>query len=198
MSVAASLKNIFGKKHSSEDDPSVTQEMSLGPDASTASIEAGSTQGIDRSRVDPDSVDDSIDAIEQADEAELITVPLLGRRTTATHQRVLFLLLAASLIVLGGVAIFAVNQADKVARQVAGTGTSLMQSQRLAKSVSQALIGSPQAFPDVQESAKVLASTVRALKNGDPGLGLAAVGNELQPDVEKIVPLMERAEKNAA
>src|SRR6478736_4996649 len=198
MSVAASLKNIFGKKDLSDEDPSITQEMSLGPDASTASIEAGSTQGIDRSRVDPDSVDDSMDAIDQQDEAELISVPLLGRRTTAMHQRILFTMLSLSLVVLGSVAIFAVNQADKVARQVAGTGTSLMQSQRLAKSVSQALIGSPQAFPDVQESAKVLASTVRALKNGDPGLGLAAVGNELQPDVEKIVPLMERAEKNAA
>ena len=163
MSVAASLKNIFGKKDLSDEDPSITQEMSLGPDASTASIEAGSTQGIDRSRVDPDSVDDSIDAIDQVDEAELISVPLLGRRTTATHQRVLFSLLAASLFVLGGVAFFAVNQADKVARQVAGTGTSLMQSQRLAKSVSQALIGSPQAFPDVKESAQVLARTVRAL-----------------------------------
>jgi twitching motility protein PilJ len=71
-------------------------------------------------------------------------------------------------VVLGSVAIFAVNQADKVAQQVAGTGTSLMQSQRLAKSVSQALIGSPQAFPDVKESAEVLASTVRALKAATP------------------------------
>ena len=93
MSVAASLKNLFGKKDPSEADPSITQEMSLGPDAS-ASIEAGSTQGI-RSVNDPDSVDDSIDSIEEVDQAELISVPILGRRTTATHQRVLFLLLAA-------------------------------------------------------------------------------------------------------
>jgi twitching motility protein PilJ len=195
MSVAASLKNLFGKKDPSDADPSITQEMSLGPDAS-ASIEAGSTQGIDRSRTDPDSVDDSIDSIEEVDQAELITVPLLGRRTTATHQRVLFTLLSFSLVVLGSVAIFAVNQADKVAQQVAGTGSSLMQSQRLAKSVSQALIGSPQAFPDVKESADVLARTVRALKSGDATLD--AVGRDMQSDVEKIVPLMERAEKNAA
>ncbi|MDB5859229.1 MAG: pilJ, partial [Ramlibacter sp.] len=198
MSVAASLKNLFAKKDSSEADPSVTQELSLGPDATTASIEAGSTQGIDRSQRDADSIDDSIDSVEEVDEAELISVPLLGRRTTVTHQRVLFLLLAASLVVLGAVAIYAVNQADKVAQQVAGTGSSLMQSQRLAKSVSQALIGSPQAFPDVKESADVLAKTVRALKAGDPNLHLAAVGSELQPEVEKIFPLMERAEKNAA
>ena len=45
-----------------------------------------------------------------------------------------------------------------------------MQSQRLAKSVSQALIGSPQAFPEVRESADVLAKNVRGLKNGDDNL----------------------------
>lgn len=186
------LKNLFGKKHE-EADPSVTQDLSLGnPDAS-ASIEAGSTQGIGG---DPDSID-SIETLDEIDEAELISVPLLGRHTTATHQRVLFTLLSLALVVLGSVAIFAVNQADKVAQQVAGTGSSLMQSQRLAKSVSQALIGSPQAFPDVKESADVLARTVRALKAGDPAIGLAAVSPELQGDLDKIVPLMERAEKNA-
>ena len=40
----------------------------------------------------------------------------------------------------------------KGSAQVAATGQALMQSQRLAKSVSQALVGSPQAFPEVRES----------------------------------------------
>ena len=186
-----SLKNLFSKKQPEEADPSVTQELSLGaPDpSSTAAIEAGSTQ-------DPDTLgDDSI--TDEVDAAELIRVPILGRRTTATHQRILFVLLSFALIVLGSVAVFAVNQADQVAQQVAGTGSSLMQSQRLAKSVSQALIGSPQAFPDVQESAAVLARTVRGLRTGDAQLNLSPVAEDLQGDLEKIVPLMERAEKNA-
>jgi twitching motility protein PilJ len=80
---------------------------------------------------------------------------------------------------------------------VANTGQSLMQSQRLAKSVSQALVGSAQAFPDVKESADVLARAVRGLKGGDDALRLQPVAAELQEDVDKIVPLMERAEKNA-
>ncbi|HEY0824262.1 MAG TPA: methyl-accepting chemotaxis protein [Ramlibacter sp.] len=190
MSASFSLKNLFGKKPSDEADPSVTQELSLGaPDPTTATIEAGSTQN--ESTLGDDSVN------EEVDQAELITVPFLGRRTTATHQRVLFTLLSLSLVVLGSVAIFAVNQADKVAQQVAGTGNSLMQSQRLAKSVSQALIGSPQAFPDVKESAQVLAQTVRGLQSGDTNLRLAPVGQELQGDLDKIIPLMQRAEKNA-
>ena len=73
-----------------------------------------------------------------------------------------------------------------------------MQSQRLAKSVSQALVGSPQAFPDVKDSAGVLARTVRGLKSGDESLNLTAVSADLQGDVEKMTPLMEQAEKNAA
>jgi twitching motility protein PilJ len=190
MSVVFSLKNLFGKNPPEEADPSVTQDLSFGtPDPTTATIEAGSTQN--ESTIGDDSV------VEEVNQAELISVPLLGRRTTATHQRILFTLLSFSLVVLGSVAIFAVNQADKVAQQVAGTGNSLMQSQRLAKSVSQALIGSPQAFPDVKESAQVLAQTVRGFKEGDANLRLAPISEDLQADLQKIFPLMQRAEKNA-
>ncbi|MDE2607537.1 MAG: type IV pili methyl-accepting chemotaxis transducer N-terminal domain-containing protein [Burkholderiales bacterium] len=191
MSVVFSLKNLFGKKPTAEEaDPSVTQELSLGsPGPSTATIELSSAQS------DTQLGEESID--EEVDEAELISVPLLGRRTTVTHQRTLFTLLALSLVVLGGVAIYAVNQADKVAKQVAGTGNALMQSQRLAKSVSQALIGSPQAFPDVKESSEVLARTVRGLKDGDAALSLTPVTQDLLPDLEKILPPVTRAEKNA-
>ncbi|MDP3606150.1 MAG: methyl-accepting chemotaxis protein, partial [Polaromonas sp.] len=84
------------------------------------------------------------------------------------------------------------------AQQVAATGQSLMQSQRLAKSVSQALVGSAQAFPEVRQSSDVLAQTVRGLRSGDQSLRLEAVAPELQPDVDVVTPLMERAEKNAS
>ncbi|GAB3771360.1 chemotaxis chemoreceptor PilJ [Ramlibacter monticola] len=189
---AFSLKNLFAKKQPDEADPSVTQELSLGaPDATTAAIEAGSTVHDDSDSIDDDSI------IEHVDEAELVSIPLLGRRPAASHQRVLFGALAVSLAALGTIAFIAVRESDRVAQQVAGTGQSLMQSQRLAKSVSQALIGSPQAFPDVKESSEVLAQTVRGLKDGNDEIRLAAVGSDLQADIVKIVPLMERAEKNA-
>ncbi len=125
---------------------------SMGPTSSNNAISMGPA--------DPDSLaDDESTRLEEPEEAELISVPLLGRRTIVTHQRILFTLLSMALVVLGSVAVFAVRQADTVAQQVAGTGQSLMQSQRLAKSVSQALVGSAQAFPDVKESADVLAKT---------------------------------------
>ena len=129
---------------------------------------------------------------------DLLALPLLGRRTITEHQRILLALLGLSVLVIGVVAYRALSQAEVVAQGVAATGQALMQSQRLAKSVSQALVGSAQAFPDVRESSDVLAKNVRGLKSGDASLRLEAVNEELQPDIEKVVPLMERAEKNAA
>ena len=129
---------------------------------------------------------------------DLLRLPILGSQTIAHHQRTLLILLGVSVLVLAIVAYRALNQADTVAQQVAATGQSLMQSQRLAKSVSQALVGSAQAFPDVKESSDVLAKAVRGLKSGEPTLRLEPVNADLQPDVEKVTPLMERAEKNAA
>src|SRR5688572_30796603 len=120
-----------------------------------------------------------------AETTELLSLPLLGRRTIGQHQRILVFFLAVSVAVLGTVTFLALNQADKVAQQVAATGQSLMQSQRLAKSVSQALVGSAQAFPDVRESSDVLAKTVRGLKSGEESLRLAPVSEDLQGDVEK-------------
>ena len=127
----------------------------------------------------------------------LITIPLLGKRTVVAHQRILAALLALALIILALVTFFALTQADKVTQQLSATGQALMQSQRLAKSVSQAIVGTPQAFPDVKESSDVLARSVRALKAGDEQMRIDAVPAEAQVSVDLISPLMERAEKNA-
>lgn len=81
-----------------------------------------------------------------ADEDQ-VTLPLLGRAAVAVHQRRLLALLAVGVVVLALIAGWVLRQADRSAQQLAATGQALMQSQRLAKSVSQALVGSPQAFP---------------------------------------------------
>jgi twitching motility protein PilJ len=203
MSVVEKLSKLFSKK-SEEPQAETSGELSLAtPDASLDPMATGAmdTQEHDRpmatAPADPDSMADESIAPDAAEEAELISVPLLGRRPVVVHQRILFTLIGFALVVLAAVAATAVAQADRVAQQVGSTGQSLMQSQRLAKSVSQALVGSPQAFPDVKESSDVLAKTVRGLKAGDTDLRLQPVGELLQEDVSKIIPLMERAEKNA-
>ncbi|MBX3653141.1 MAG: type IV pili methyl-accepting chemotaxis transducer N-terminal domain-containing protein [Ramlibacter sp.] len=201
MSVVDQLKKLFSKKPAeSEADLSLAM-----PDGSMDPMATGAMSAVSMASADdkPDDSGQSRLADEPfeptpVDDTELVSVPLLGRRTIVQHQRILFILLALALGVLGAVTVVALNQADRVAQQVAGTGQSLMQSQRLAKSVSQALVGSAQAFPDVKESADVLAKTVRGLSAGDEQLRLQPVSAELQEDVTKITPLMERAEKNAA
>ena len=134
----------------------------------------------------------------EPDNPDLLNLPILGNKTVAQHQRTLLILLGVSVLVLAVVAYRALNQAGVVTQQISATGGSLMQSQRLAKSVSQALVGSAPAFADVKESAGTLAKDVRGLKSGDDATGMAAVAAELQPNIDKVMPLMERAEKNAA
>ena len=131
-------------------------------------------------------------------EEDLISLPVLGRATAAAHQRRLLALLLIGVAVLALIAFWVLQQADRSAQQLAATGQSLMQSQRLAKSVSQALVGSPQAFPDVVESSGVLARNVRALGSGDSELGVESLGEPFKPDLDAVNPLMERAERNAS
>ena len=130
-------------------------------------------------------------------DAGLLKLPLLGVRPLADHQKILVVVLSLAVAALALVTFLALNKSDRVAQQVAATGQALMQSQRLAKSVSQALVGSAQAFPDVLESADVLSKTVTGMKTGDEALRLAAVTDALQSELEKVTPLVDRAAQNA-
>ncbi|MEN9982141.1 MAG: hypothetical protein RI918_110 [Pseudomonadota bacterium] len=178
-----------------------TAESSLFQDNSAAAVTlttaAVQSQELEQevaTNVDASATKDGDSAVSAGD---LISIPVLGSRTVVGHQRVLAALLALALIVLALVTFFALTQADKVTQQLSATGQALMQSQRLAKSVSQAIVGTPQAFPDVKESSDVLARSVRALKAGDEQMRIDAVPVDAQVSVDIISPLMERAEKNA-
>lgn len=126
---------------------------------------------------------------------EAFAMPLLGTRTAPRHQRLLSILLGAALVLLAFMVYWAVSRADQAARQVAATGQSLMQSQRLAKSASQAMIGSAEAFPEVRESAQALKSNMDGLQAGSPQVN--ALGQAYAEELGKIMPLVERATQNA-
>lgn len=126
-----------------------------------------------------------------------VALALLGRASAAQHQRRLLALLAAGVAVLALMVAWALQQAERSAQQLAATGQALMQSQRLAKSASQAMTGNRLALDGVQESAAVLARSVRALAAGDDGLGVRPLGAPYAPALQDIVPLMERAEAGA-
>jgi len=198
MSVVDQLKNLFAKKApDSENDSRLSLAM---PDAMMDPIvteqrkdEADNEVQIPAAQLGsvPDAGDGSVE-----DSADLIALPILGKKTVVQHQRLLSILLGLALVVLAVVTLFAVSQGNRVAQQMEATGNSLMQSQRLAKSVSQALVGGVKAFPDVAESAGVLATSIRGMVIGDAQMGLDALSADYQPVLSKITPMMERAEKN--
>ena len=203
MSVIEQIQKIFKTKSPQPADGMDMSSMGAAPDSvavsmdemsmtTTAVRQGGSEDAFVSGRVETSGEEAPVG------NSDLLILPLLGKRTIAQHQRILLSLLGLSVLVLGAVVYRALNQAETVSQQVAATGQSLMQSQRLAKSVSQALVGSAQAFPDVRESSDVLAKAVRGLRSSDESLKLKAVNQDLQPGVEKVVLLMERAEKNAA
>lgn len=118
---------------------------------------------------------------------DMVVLPLLGARSIAQHQRLLGSVLGGSLLVLVGATAFVLQQADKSAQQLGGTGQALMQSQRLAKSATQALAGNAQSVADVQESAEAFVRSARALHDSGSA-----------PELDALVPLIDRAEKSAA
>ncbi len=124
-------------------------------------------------------------------------LPLIGHLQLDRQQRLLAGTLAVGVLGLMLSAFLSVNAADRRAAQTGATGQALMQSQRLAKSVSQALIGRSQAFAEVSDSAKVLASNVRGLAQGDKALGLNEVHGGAREALNGLIPLVDRAEKNA-
>ena len=104
--------------------------------------------------------------MQEADAAALAAgtgLPLIGNRPVAEQQRLLIALIVIGVIGLLVMTVLSVLSASRGSAQVGASGQALMQSQRLAKSVSQALIGSATAFPEVRESADVLARNVRSL-----------------------------------
>ena len=202
MSVVNQIGKLFNRKPAQSDtglDANVVEDsqnvLTLGSMGAGALRDSQQSDGVTGIQGDPGGA--SPDALTPEAEQDLIFLPLLGHSTAAVHQRRLLALLAVGVVVLALIAFWVLRQADRSAQQMAATGQSLMQSQRLAKSVSQALMGSPQAFPDVLESSGVLARNVRALKNGDDELGVQALGEPFKAELDGVNALAERAERHA-
>jgi len=131
-------------------------------------------------------------------DGDSLVLPLLGRQSVAQHQRRLSMVLGVALLVLVVATVFGLSTSEKGAQQLSAAGQALMQSQRLAKSVSQALVGDAKAFDDVAESSRALTQSVRGLSKGDAELRLDPLGAAYAPALDKLLPRVERAEKSAA
>ena len=193
MALASQLSNLFNRKpqeSSASGDEPLTAEAAQG---TSVALHGDESRALGDSSVMVSAVDESEDLALPDDDT--FAVPLLGTRTAAQHQRLLSILLGLALFALVITGFWTVSRTDKGARQVGAIGQSLMQSQRLAKSVSQALVGSPEAFGEVKESAAALTANVRGLQDGNELV--PALGDAYSDELGKIGPLAQRAEKNA-
>jgi twitching motility protein PilJ len=122
-------------------------------------------------------------------------LPVVGRWALAAQQRFLVVLLVLGIVALLAAAAWAVAQGNRSAAQIGAAGQAQTQSQRLAKSVTQALLGQEAAFAELRESQQILVRNVRGLSDGSAGV--AALDAGLQPQVQALLPALERAERNA-
>ena len=198
MSVLENIQKLF-KTKLNRHDPSDSRMMTVSmTDRSAAgAATAGGKTRTANARKENSSPDRSVPEDGMLAGTEFLKLPLLGMRPLEQHQKILVAVLAFAVTVLALATFLALNKSDRVAQQVAATGQALMQSQRLAKSASQALVGSAQAFPDVLESADVLRKTLAGMTSGNETMRLAPVSNALQPELEKVAPLVNRAAQNA-
>ncbi|MDP2007307.1 MAG: methyl-accepting chemotaxis protein [Rubrivivax sp.] len=130
------------------------------------------------------------------DEGFTSGLPIIGTWALARQQRAMVVLFFVGLAGLLITAVLALTASNRSAAQVGAAGQATTQSQRLAKSVSQALVGNAAAFPEVKESIDILARNVRSLKTGEGDVA-AAPGSQ-QETLDALLPLVARAEQNAA
>ena len=123
-------------------------------------------------------------------------LPLIGGWPVERQQRALTLMLGGGLVALLLASFLTVTAGTRSAEQVGAAGQAQMQSQRLAKSVSQAVVGNAPAFVEVRESSDALVRDVRSLKTGEGRV--AAAPAALQDQVDALLPRVDKAEKNAA
>lgn len=106
----------------------------------------------------------------------------------AKRQGLLTVLVVLGLLgLLGGVTLTVID-ANRSSAQVRATGQALMQSQRMAKSVSSALVGSAGAFGELREALGVLNALVPELREGAKGVTPVQLG------LDAVEPLVKKAD----
>ena len=128
---------------------------------------------------------------------ERFHLPGLGIRTAASHRRILgWAAVIAFLLLILSIA-WALISANQLAMQVASAGQGLTQSQRLAKSVSQALQGQPAAFAEVRESASLLSENVKGLATGSSNVGVDQLDGRYSAALQEIGASTKSAQQAA-
>jgi twitching motility protein PilJ len=197
MSFLDKLKGIGQRKPDTDlsDDYPVADDLSVGS-AATVALDTARLRG-DSSIITESAPSELPDFGDLPSPEPVVAAPLpfIGAMAAGDQQRLLGGMVFFGLVGLLFVTVAALTSASQGASQVAATGEAQMQSQRLAKSVSQALLGSAAAFVELKDSATVLATTARGLETGNDTL--EPVPGPVQSVLQPVMPLVDRAEKNA-
>lgn len=194
MAYVDQLKNLFKKITSGA---RLHSPARAGDDLSSEQIEAELKSGETQYGAPEEAPSHAGSGMRRGSNDEVF-LPVLGNKTIAQHQRVMAVALGASLVLLAIVTLVGLNRSERVAQQLSATGQSLMQSQRLAKSVLQALVGDEKAFPDVAQSSQVLVKSMHGLMAGDSEMHLEELSARYKRMLTESASRVDRAEKSAA
>jgi twitching motility protein PilJ len=190
MSVVNQFGKLFNRKPEESDTGLGADVIGGGQNVlTTGSIEGNTmresyqTDAMNSVQGDPDGVSSELSTTD-ADE-DLISLPLLGRQHGGWPPAE-FARIAGHWRGAAGADCWLGASAGGSFRPAAGCYRSVADAVAAAcqVGVSQALVGSPQAFPDVVESSGVLARNVRALNSGDSELGVQSLGEQFKSDLE--------------
>ena len=121
--------------------------------------------------------------------------PMPAVKAPEARRTTLFtVLVAVGVIGTAATVVSSLYGSNRSAAQVRGAGQAAMQSQRLAKAVSTALLGNKNAFPEMKEASDVLTGVIGSLRDGNGDLGKAP--SSVDDTLEKIAPMVARADKN--
>ena len=136
------------------------------------------------------AMQDQRDVEEGSGDQAIRRLPLIGHLPLQRQQRLLvaLLIVAVLLVAVGLAATLRITSSS--ARLLNTSGDALMQSQRVAKSVSAALLGSKEGFGELQASADALEGDLRRLHADDT---LHAGGSQLN----SVTPMVDATVKNA-
>ncbi len=122
-------------------------------------------------------------------------VPFIGRLTNAAQQKLLLALMGLGLLMLIIGGFWGTTVVKRDGAQAAAVGQVLMQSQRLAKASSQAMVGDTKAFAEVKDSADVLNRMAKGLIEGNDDVPryVGSAASLLEP----LAPVIDRVKKNS-
>ncbi len=132
---------------------------------------------------------DSQDIAPGASTRSASSLPLIGKYPLAQQQRMLLVLLIIAVILVGLGLTITLRLAANSAKRLDIAGDALMQSQRVAKSISAALLGSNESFGELKTSADMLNSDIQRLGGG--------TASSTDPVLAKVQPLVASTVKNA-